>query len=88
VPFVEGQADFSGIDGQEDIYINAIIHEAVLQVDETGTRAAAVTIVGGGDGAVGPTPTSFIVNRPFLLLLRDIPTGSILFVGQVTNPAG
>jgi serpin B len=88
VPFVEGQADFSGIDGQEDIYINAIIHEAVLQVDETGTRAAAVTIVGGGDGAVGPTPTSFIVNRPFLLLLRDIPTGSVLFVGQVTNPAG
>jgi serpin B len=87
VPFESGQANFSGIDGQLDIYINAIIHEAVLQVDETGTRAAAVTIVGGGDGAEQNPPTSFMVNHPFLLLLRDVPTGSVLFVGQVTNPA-
>lgn len=88
VPFQLDQADFSGIDGRPDIYINAIIHEAVLQVDETGTRAAAVTIVGGGAGAIGPTPTPFIVDHPFLLLLRDVPTGSVLFMGQVANPAG
>ncbi len=88
VAFQNGQADFSGIDGQQDIYINAIIHEAVLQVDEAGTRAAAVTIVGGGAGAVAnPGPIAFIVNHPFLLLLRDVATGSVLFVGQVTNPA-
>jgi serpin B len=86
-PFIAGQANFSGIDGAQDIYIDAVIHEAVLQVDETGTRAAAVTIIGGG-GSAQQKSVQFIVDHPFLLLLRDTVTGSVLFVGQVENPAG
>lgn len=75
-------ADFSGMTGQPGLWIQAVEHEAVVEVDEEGTQAAAAS---GGAMALshGPTVT---VDRPFLFLIRDEPTGAILFLGRVTDP--
>ena len=60
--------------------------KALIKVDESGTEAAAVTAAGvfGGVNKL-PSPELF-VDRPFLFLIRDVTTGSILFVGQVVDP--
>ncbi|MHB8417392.1 MAG: serpin family protein [Myxococcales bacterium] len=83
-PFVA--ADFSGIDGARDISISKVIHEAVLRVEEAGTEAAAATAVVMTGTAAPEFFTTFDVNHPFLLVIRDLPTGTILFVGQITDP--
>jgi serpin B len=57
-------------------------------VDETGTVAAAATGVGVTGASAVEEPTIFDANHPFLFVLRDIPTGTLLFVGQVTDPSG
>ena len=82
-------ADFSGIDGSRDLSVSSVIHQAVVEVDETGSTAAAATEVGVGTNAVGVGPTSilFTVDRPFLFFIRDLPTGTILFAGQVEDPS-
>ncbi len=80
-------ADFSGIDGAHDLSISKVVHEAVLKVTEAGTEAAAATAVVMTGALPAPPSTTFDANHPFLLLIRDLPTGEILFVGQVTNPA-
>ncbi len=81
-----GAADFSGIDGERDITVAKVIHEAVLRVEESGTEAAAATAV-VMVGMSAPMIYAIVqVNHPFLVLIRDLPTGTILFVGQVTDP--
>ncbi len=79
-------ADFSGMDGTGSLYIASVIHKAFVSVDENGTEAAAATAVvmnrlGGVDPAV-----EFAVNHPFIYLIRDRDTGTILFMGRVMNP--
>jgi serpin B len=81
-------ADFSGmIDPQADrLYISDVIHKAFINVDEKGTEAAAATgVVMNDRGAVGETKT-FVANRPFYVFIRDIPTGAVLFMGQIMAP--
>jgi serpin B len=88
--FVPSRADFSGIDGARDLYISLILHKAFVSVDEKGTEAAAATVVvvEASSMPVNPVePMQFKVDRPFLFLIRDNPTGTILFVGRVMNPA-
>jgi serpin B len=77
-------ADFSGINGRRDLYLSLVQHEAFVRVDETGTEAAAAT-AGGVELVALPQPV--ILDRPFLFLIRDIETKSILFLGRVMNPA-
>jgi serpin B len=86
--FDASMADFSGMDGARDLFIGDILHKAFVAVDEAGTEAAAATvvIVGVTSAPVGQ-PFEFRVDRPFLFVIRDIPTGTILFVGRVMNPA-
>ena len=88
-------ADFSGMDGRScaagDIpclVISDVIHRAFVTVDEEGTEAAAATaaIVILESGAPGP-PVEVIVDRPFIFLVRDGATGTILFVGRVLDPS-
>jgi serpin B len=80
-------ADLSGMDGARDLYITNILHKAFVAVDEAGTEAAAATVViVGVTSAPAGQPFEFRVDRPFLFLIRDIPTGTILFVGRVMNP--
>jgi serpin B len=81
-------ADFSGMDGTRKLFIGEVIHEAFVKVDEKGTEAAAATAVIGEEVSPGPSPLplAMVVDRPFLFLIRDIPTGAILFMGRVVNP--
>ena len=81
------EADFSGMDGAHDLYLGFVIHEATVDVDETGTTAAAATAVGMKRAAAVLPFATFDANHPFLFVLRDLPTGTLLFVGQLGNPA-
>lgn len=82
-------ADFSGMDGKRHyLFIGAVIHKAFVKVGEKGTEAAAATAVGMGTGGGPPATASlFDADRPFLFLIRDNQTGSILFMGRVTDPS-
>jgi serpin B len=79
-------ADFSGMTTQEKLLISAVLHEAFIAVDETGTEAAAATAVVMGAVSAGPTPVSVVVDRPFLFVIHDLATATPLFVGRVTDP--
>ena len=80
-------ADFSGMDGNRDLVISAVIHQAYLDVNEQGTEAAAATAVVMGPGGPPPQPILFVADHPFVFLIRDNATGSILFLGRLANPA-
>jgi len=80
-------ADFSGIDGTHDLFISDVLHKAWVSVDEAGTEAAAATAVIVSLVAYPGPPVVLTVNRPFLFVIRDVPTGTILFVGRVVDPA-
>jgi serpin B len=86
--FEPGRADLSGIAGPPgELYIQHVIHEAYIDVDEAGTKAAAATGVVIGTSAVeAPPRIQFIVDRPFVFVLRDIRTGAILFTGVTSRP--
>jgi serpin B len=82
------KADFSGICSSEQLQIGAVVHKAFVDVDEKGTEAAAATAVGvKAATAVAPRPpVVFKADHPFLFLLRDRTTDSVLFMGRVTDP--
>jgi serpin B len=79
-------ADFSGIDGARNLYISNILHKTFVAVDEKGTEAAAATAVIVGTTSIPSEPVTLTINRPFLVVIRDIPTDTILFLGRVANP--
>ena len=81
------KADFSGIDGMHDIFIQDVIHQAMIAVDEKGTEAAAATAVVFERTSVVMGGESLTVDRPFLLAIRDDATGAILFLGRVVDPS-
>jgi serpin B len=90
--FNENKADFSGMATKEQLYISKVIHKAFVDVDEKGTEAAAATavIIAAPTGApiIRRLPTAtFRADHPFLFVIRDTRTGSVLFVGRVANPA-
>lgn len=64
-------------------FISDIYHKTFVEVNEEGTEAAAVTVVEVGDNAM---PSGFYADRPFVFVIRDDRTGSILFIGKVENP--
>jgi serpin B len=82
------RADFAGIAGPPgELRISSVIHEAYIRVDEAGTEAAAATGAGfSSSAAPGPRPIQFLVNRPFVFVLRDTTTNAILFAGTVSRP--
>lgn len=80
-------ADFSGMDGKHDLLIQDVLHKAFVSVDEAGTEAAAATAVIVGITSMPAQPVEVKVDRPFIFLIRDISTGSIIFLGRVINPA-
>lgn len=83
-------ADFSGLTAgsSEPVYLGMVQHKALIEVNETSTEAAAATFVGGVFG--GPPKVPFVpdfrADRPFMYVIRDIESGSILFVGRMTAP--
>jgi len=81
-------ADLSGMDGSRDLFVSDAYHKAFVAVDEKGTEAAAATAVVISLKAA-PMPQETVemrLERPFLFLIRDIPTGAVLFAGHVVNP--
>jgi len=85
IAFASG-ADFSGMDGTRDLFIQAVIHKAFVAVTEAGTEAAAATAVLMGLTSMPMSPVYVNVDRPFIFLIRDNATGAVLFVGRVLNP--
>jgi serpin B len=82
------KADFSGMDGKKDLYISDVLHKAFVAVDEAGTEAAAATTVIVGVTSMPAEPLiTFKADRPFIFLIRDITTGTILFLGNMMNPS-
>jgi len=81
------QADFSGMTGNTELYIKDVVHKAFVSVDEAGTEAAAATAVIMDQKGISVDPQRVVLDRPFIFLIRDIPTGSILFLGRVMNPS-
>lgn len=80
-------ADFSGMTGNDDLFIGDVIHKAFVSVDETGTEAAAATAVVMEMTAMPQPPLEVSIDRPFIFLIRDIETGTVLFVGRVLDPS-
>ncbi len=80
-------ADFSGINSTEGLYISNVFHKAFINVDETGTEAAAATGVVIGITSIEILP-EFRADHPFLFFIIDKHTGSILFMGRVADPTG
>jgi serpin B len=81
------RADFTGMTRRRDLFISAVIHQAYVDVNEEGTEAAAATGVTMKALSVGPGQTPiFRADHPFLFLIRDKASGSILFLGRTMNP--
>jgi len=83
------QAQFGGISRTVPLAISSVAQSTFLRVDEKGTEAAAVTtvevIITGG--RIQPEPIRFHADRPFLFLIRDRESGTILFIGRIVRPA-
>jgi serine protease inhibitor len=85
--FIDGGADFTRMSPQgRALFISFVKQKAFVDVNEEGTEAAAVTAVGMGITSAGP-PTSAIVrvDRPFLFVIRERLSGTILFMGKVVR---
>lgn len=80
-------ADFSGITDKTDLIISDVIHKAFVSVDEEGTEAAAATAVIFQETSMPIEITDVNIDHSFIFLIRDITTGSTLFIGRVINPA-
>ena len=87
--FINGTADFSGMDGTHNLYISDVFHDAFINVAEKGTEAAAATaVVIDVDGGVALFMGLVVdATRPFIYFLYDQPTGAILFMGRVQDPS-
>lgn len=82
-----GSADFSGMTGEKDLFISAVIHKAFVDVNEEGTEAAAATAVVMKLTAVLPEQRKFFgADHPFIFIICDNRSDSILFCGRVMDP--
>lgn len=79
-------ADFSGMTGHKELFISEIVHKAFVQVNEEGTEAAAATGVVMRLTSVQPKPIVFRADRPFIFIIKDNLSGSVLFIGRIVEP--
>ena len=79
-------ADFSAMTGVKDLFISYILHKAFVEVNEEGTEAAAATAVVMERLSARPS-LIFQADHPFVFMIRDNRSGSILFMGRIVNPA-
>jgi serpin B len=81
-------ADFSGMTGEKNLYIDEVIHKAFIEVSESGTEAAAATgAIISLKSAYRDEPVQFNADHPFLYFIRDRRTGCIIFLGRLVRPA-
>jgi len=79
----DNTADFSGMDGTTNLFLSDVIHKTFVKVDEAGTEAAAVTLVLVKTKSMSGR---FQVDHPFIFLIRENGSGSILFFGRIMDP--
>jgi len=84
--FRNGNADFSEMFKRSGTYISAVVHKAFVEVNEQGTEAAAATGVIMKRVFALPPPAVFRADHPFIFLIRERRSGSILFMGRIVNP--
>jgi serine protease inhibitor len=87
-----GVADFSGISNKENLFVSDVIHKAFVEVYEEGTKAAAATAVtmcttGPCPSPLPPSPPIFRADHPFLFLIRERESGTIVFMGRFADPS-
>ncbi|MBN1608203.1 MAG: serpin family protein [Polyangiaceae bacterium] len=81
------KADLSGMNGEHDLYVEAALHQATIEVNEQGTEASGATAVVVGTRGVASSPKAVSLDRPFVVLIRDVATGTVLFLGRVADPS-
>jgi serpin B len=93
--FIAQKADFSGINGvtsgnTRSLYISHVSHKAWIEVTEEGTEAAAATAIAFAAGSAAPQPPRLVfrADHPFIFLIRDRVSGSLLFIGRLADPQG
>jgi serpin B len=84
--FNSEEADYSGMSNGPKLFLSAVIHKAFVVVNEEGTEAAAATAI--DDRIKSAMPPVFRADHPFVFLIRDNRTGSLLFLGRLVNPQG
>lgn len=84
IAFEGGHADFSGINGNRELYIDYVQHNTFIDVNEKGTEAAAATVVAMKEFAA--MPMFFKVDKPFIYAITEKETGAILFIGKMMEP--
>ncbi|XP_002434763.4 intracellular coagulation inhibitor 1 [Ixodes scapularis] len=78
------KSDFSGITGDKSLSVSGVRHKAMVEVNEKGTVAAAVTSISMRMGSsLASRIVNFHVDRPFLFYIRNRATGRLLFMGEV-----
>ncbi|MGD0784230.1 MAG: serpin family protein [Sedimentisphaerales bacterium] len=83
--FKAGKADFSGINGRKNLWVSDVFHKAFIEVNEEGTEAAAGTAVVIVKSI--EIPMVFRADHPFIFIIKDNRSGSILFMGRMMNPS-
>jgi len=78
-------ADFSAL--APGSHVGVVVHKTVVEVDETGTVAAAATVIGITTTVAGPSPVVMTMDHPFLYAIEDAKTGELLFIGVLMNPS-
>ena len=82
------RADFTGMTPKGPLFLDAVEHAAIVEVNEAGTVAAAATSSSIGCAAsMPPPPAQFHADHPFLFLIRDNHTGTVLFLGRIADPS-
>ena len=79
-------ADFSGMDGTQLLYIGAVLHQAFIAVNEEGTEAAAATAVEMKVRSIQPPSPAFRADHPFVFMILERSTGTVLILGRVVDP--
>jgi len=85
IAFIPGEADFSKMYETLGVWISKVIHKSFVEVNEEGTEAAAATVVVMSYGG-GPSGLIIEINRPFLFMIRENVSGTILFIGKIVDP--
>jgi serpin B len=81
------EADFAPL-SPRPLELSFVVHDAQMNVSEKGTEASAAT--GGGltpTAMPAPPPVTIVFDHPFLFLVRDNATGTVIFEAQVNNPS-
>ena len=79
-------ADFTRMTKERELFLEEVFHKAFVQVNEEGTEAAAASGITIGVTSLSVDQPVFRADHPFLFVIRDRPTDSILFMGRVVNP--